>query len=146
MGEVNTVEEKINNVPGNPGQIKVSQGPGLPSIWQDLPGGGGTYTELDGSVSTTANALGLGDGAWGNWDLSATLPVGAFVAEIAITKLVASDTAGLRKDGSALNRSFTLVKLQVVVLTVEIIASRIVKIMSGDVSDLDNFQLVGYWA
>lgn len=114
--------------------------------YEAKPTAGASYTELDGSVNTTANAEGAGDGAWIDWDLSATLPVGSVVAEIAINKLVATDNVGLRKDGSALARTIPALKLEVVIMDCEVAASRIVEILSGDVSDLDTFSLVGYWS
>ena len=109
-------------------------------------GGALAYTELDGSVNTTADTLGLNDGAWGEWDLSGTLPVGTAAASIAINKKVATDSVGVRADGSALARSMPALKLEVVVVSVKVVASRKIEIMSGDVSDADTFSLIGYWS
>lgn len=113
-----------------------------------LAGGGAAldYTELNGATSTTAAGEGAGDGAWIDWDLSGTLPVGTVSIDILITKLVATDSAGCRTNGSGLAREFELLKSQAVVLAVPVASDRIIEIQSDDVSDGDTFQLIGYWS
>jgi len=108
-------------------------------------GGISSYTELDGSVVTTADALGAGDGAWIDWDLSATLPMGTVAADILIQKLIATDDVGVRRNGSGLARTTNTLKSQALTITAEVGADRILEIMSADVSDLDTFALMGYW-
>ena len=109
-------------------------------------GGNVSYTELDGSVNTTASALGLGDGEWGNWDLSGSLPEGVFEIDIMVEKLAANDFIGCRKNGSALTRRQRALKAQILTFPIEVGADRIVNIMSNDVSDSDVFSLMGYWS
>jgi len=104
-----------------------------------------TYIELDGSVSTTAAGQGGTDGIWANWDLSGTLPVGTKSVDIIIHKLVATDSVGVRTNGSALAREFDTLLLQQLVLTVPVSADRIIEIQSDDVSDGDTFSVIGYW-
>lgn len=114
--------------------------------WATPAGGGGvSYTELAGTVTTTAAGEGAGDGAWVDWDLSGTLPVGTETVEIHIEKLVATDSAGVRKDGSALAREQDILKAQVWTVMVEVESTRIIEIQSDDVSDADVFSLWGYW-
>ena len=105
-----------------------------------------TYTELDGSVTTTAAGESLGDGEWGDWDISGTLPSGTVAADIMVQKLGAADLVGVRKDGSGLARSITALKSQILTFPTEVTSTRIVEIMSNDVSDADPFLLVGYWS
>ncbi len=104
-----------------------------------------SFTELDGSVSTTAFFQGATDGVWIDWDLSGTLPVGTVAVDIMISKLVATDDVGARTNGSALARDIPALKLQVVIVAVEVAADRIIEIMSNDVSDSDTFSVMGYW-
>ncbi len=104
-----------------------------------------TYIELDGSITTTATAQGGTDGIWADWDLSVTLPVGTKSVDIIIHKLVATDSVGVRTNGSALAREFDTLLLQQLVLTVPVAADRIIEIQSDDVSDADTFSLIGYW-
>lgn len=114
--------------------------------WVATGGGAAAdYNELSGAVSTTAAAQGGGNGAWVDWDLSGTLPVGTVAADILIIKLVATDDVGCRTNGSGLARDITALKLQAIIVTVDIAADRIIEIMSADVSDNDTFQLIGYW-
>ena len=113
--------------------------------WATPAGGGVSYTELAGTVTTTAAGEGAGDGAWVDWDLSGTLPVRTETAEIHIYKLSATDSVGVRKDGSALAREQELLKFAILTVMVEVEATRIVEIQSDDVSDADVFSLWGYW-
>ncbi len=113
--------------------------------WAAPAGGGATYTGLDGSVTTTAAGEGGGDGAWVDWDLSGTLPVGTIAVDIIIFKLIATDSVGVRTNGSALAREFETLNSQQLVLTVDVAADRIIEIQSDDVSDADTFSLIGYW-
>lgn len=113
--------------------------------WAAPAGGGASYTELSGAVSTTAAAQGGGDGAWPDWDLSGVLPVGTISVDILINKLVATDDVGCRKNGSGLARDIPALKLQCIIVPVEVAADRIIEIMSDDVSDADTFSLIGYW-
>lgn len=105
-----------------------------------------SYTELDGSVNTTADALGLGDDEWGAWDLSGSIPEGTKEVDIMVEKLAANDFVGCRKNGSALARRQRALKAQILTFPIEVGADRIVAIMSGDVSDKDVFSLMGYWS
>jgi len=107
-------------------------------------GGATSYTELDGSVSTTASTQGAGDGEWVDWDLSGTVPVGTVEVNILLNKLAASDAMGCRTNGSSLIRSFEVLKLQQLSLSVEVASDRIIEIMSDDVSDSDTFSVIGY--
>ena len=115
--------------------------------WAAPAGGGGgvSYTELSGNVMTVSNTWGVADGVWYNWDLSGTLPEGTETAEIHVLKLVASDSVGVRADGSALAREQDILKAQVMTFLVEVEATRIVELQSDDVSDSDVFSLWGYW-
>lgn len=108
-------------------------------------GGALSYTELDGSISTTAATQGAGDGAWADWDLTGTAVGTAPVVEIAIYKLGASDICGVRKDGGGLARSFPVLKLATTILLCATLAG-VIEIMSTDVSDNDTFSVVGYWS
>ena len=105
-----------------------------------------SYTELAGTDQVTASGQGLGDGAWGDWDLSAIIGAGSTVVEIRIEKLIATDDVGVRKNGSALARSFSALKAQSIVISVECDANRVIEIMSNDVSDSDTFSVMGYWS
>lgn len=113
--------------------------------WAVPAGGGVSYTELAGTVTTASNGWGVGDGAWYDWDLSGTLPEGTETAEIHVVKNGASDSIGVRADGSALARSGTVLKAQIYTVMVEVESTRIIELMSGDVSDADVFSLWGYW-
>lgn len=114
--------------------------------WAAPAGGGGvSYTELSGTVMTVSNTWGVADGVWYNWDLSGTLPVGTETAEIHILKNVATDSVGVRADGSALAREQDILKAQVMTFLVEVESTRIIEIQSDDVSDADVFSLWGYW-
>lgn len=115
-------------------------------IWAAPAGGAGlSYTEMDGSDQTTAAGQGGGDGAWVAWDLSAIIGAGSEVVEIRIQKYVASDSCGVRANGSGLAREFGLLKNQTLILLCECDGNRIIQIQSDDVSDNDTFSVLGYW-
>ncbi len=106
---------------------------------------GVTYTELDGSDTTTADAQGATDGVWVDWDISAIVPFGTSHIELAIQKLGATDDVGAREKASGLVREFNVLKFGYFVFTVTCDANRVIEIMSDDVSDLDVFSIIGYW-
>lgn len=113
--------------------------------WAVPAGGGLSYTQLDGTDTTTAATQGGGDGAWVDWDISGIVSGTTEVVEIYIEKLVASDGCGARENGTALARNFSLLKLQAFTILVSCDPSQVIEIMSGDVSDADVFAVIGYW-
>lgn len=109
-------------------------------------GDGVSFTELDGSVKTTAAGEGLGDGVWGDWDISGTIPVGTALVLIGVLKNTADDLIGVRKGGTALVRTFMVAKVGTAFIPTLPSATRTIGIMSSDVSDGDEFCVFGYWS
>lgn len=101
------------------------------------PAAGMTYVEVV-PEQVYANTA-----AWVNWDLSSVIPVGALFAEIHATAGGTCDR-GVRTDGSALERKFSMGTDCGCVWTVKLPASRIVE-HYGDVTYTPQYTLLGYW-
>lgn len=83
--------------------------------------------------------------SWTDWDLSSYIPAGAKYAVIQIY-CRASDSVGVRKNGSALNRYIEMQLITTLNITVELDANRIVETKTS-INNVNyiGFSVWGYW-
>ena len=114
----------------------------IKDAWKEI--GGLTYEELDPPEwGGQANF-----NTWEDWDLSATIPAGAKYAEIVFRSASASLKAGVRKNGSSVDRTIehsTGTSMEVYHMTVEVDANRIIERYSQTDPANWKFTVVGYW-
>lgn len=100
------------------------------------------FTELAGGDNHDAAA----HSTWEDWDISGIIPVGAIYALIEIINAGLGDRAlGVRKKGSALNRTQVMAPNTNRVVLTEVSASRVVEIWVSSTGAM-KFSVLGHWS
>jgi len=97
------------------------------------------YTEL---FTVAHNPVGIN--AWEDWDVSALVPAGVTDIEVAIKCPTAALGAGVRNNGSALDRRLTPAQGVSFTMWSPVDASRVCEIYGKALTDI--FQIIGYLA
>lgn len=106
-------------------------------VWNKI---GLTYAE----IAYGGSGVGGSTSSWIDWDISAAIPAGALYAEISMRNRDAAEyLAGVRKDGSALDRYQYVSDDSQNTMLVEVGTSRIIERYSSHANV--NFSIFGYW-
>lgn len=118
------------------------------AAWVTLTPTKTTFTELAGGQS---HAVSSAD-TWEDYDISAIVPAGTTCVLVAIKgNSQGLSDAGVRKNGTALNRKFDLAKFQAaatdwVFILTEVDANRVIECFSETNVTFAYFNIVGYWS
>lgn len=109
----------------------------------------GTWRCFSGGVAFTelfTSSAGSGSAAWVDWDISSIVPSNTQYVEVLVrNEAGTTQTGGVRKNGSALDRKLSMPSNSAgtFTATVEVDSSRIIERYSSDVSIV--FYILGYW-
>jgi len=101
------------------------------------------FTELTGTY--TEKSITNFD-VWEDWDISGIVPVGTIYAEVMVTHISAATRyAGVRKNGSALERKYYCQGYFCFTTMVAVDANRIIEIFSSTENNNFYYAIKGYW-